>query len=248
MVRNMICLPVFIFYTLDFSDYNLRTPLHSDVFSSYSWSTNIFGSKQWFLICPNEEKKLLDNFNNLPFSITEEMLRERDCTYFSLIQNAGDTIFVPTGWYHQVHNVDHCISINHNFFNGCNVSHVWAAMFESFQNVIKEIDDCRDMDNFDEHCQVMLKALHGMNFDDFFNLLSIVVNNRIKCVRSGNKLLINGFVLGKNLCIFDLKSCLIVLKKIEQNLEKLNIFGAKVQDVCNRLKLLIENELNKHIA
>lgn len=225
-----------------------RTPLHSDVFSSFSWSTNIFGTKQWIIICPNEEKKLLDNFSNLPFSITEETLRERDCKYFNFIQNAGDTIFVPTGWYHQVHNLDHTISINHNFFNGCNITDVWSALFENYLKVLKEIDDCRDMDNFEEHCQVMLKALHGMNFEDLFDLIKVVVDNRIKSFRSENQLLINGFVLGKNMCIFDLQSCLAVLNKIEQNLVELNIFSDKTQDGCNRLKTLIDEELKKHIA
>lgn len=217
------------------------------MFSSFSWSTNIFGTKEWILIYPGEEKKLLNNFNHLPFNITEETLRRKDCHYVSLIQNAGDTIFVPTGWYHQVHNLDHTISINHNFFNGCNVSHVWSALLESYQKVLKEIDDCRDMDDFEEHCQIMLKALHGMNFEDFIDILKVVVDNRVKSFSFGNQLVTNDFVLGKNLCLYDLKSCLTVLDEIELSLKDLNC-GVEPLDVCNGLKILINDELKKHIA
>lgn len=214
------------------------------MFSSFSWSTNIFGTKKWILIYPNEEQKLLDNFNSLPFDVTEETLREKDCTYVCLIQNAGDTIFVPTGWYHQVHNVDHTISINHNFFNGCNVSQVWSALLDSYRKVLKEIDDCRDMDDFEGHCQIMLKALHGMNFEDFFDLLRVVIDNRVRCFRSGNQLSVNGFVLGKSLCLFDLKSCLSVINEMELSLKEMK-FSVKTLDLCNGLKTLIDDEL-KH--
>lgn len=216
------------------------------MFSSFSWSTNIFGTKKWILIQPNEEKKLLDNFNNLPFSITEEVLRDKDCIYVCLIQNTGDTIFVPSGWYHQVHNVDHTISINHNFFNGCNISPVWAALLDNYRKVLKEIDDCSDMENFEDHCQIMLKALHGMNFKDFFDLLEVVIDNRIKCFRSGNQLLVNGFVLGRNLCLFDLKSCRSVLNEMELRLQEMN-FTVETLDICNGLKTMIDNELKNHI-
>lgn len=217
------------------------------MFSSFSWSTNIFGTKKWILIYPGEEKKLLDNFNNLPFNITEEILMEKDCTYVCLIQNAGDTIFVPTGWYHQVQNIDHTISINHNFFNGCNITHVWSALMDSYQQVLKEIDDCRDMDNFEEHCQIMLKALHGMNFEDFLHILKVVVDNRVESLRSEKRLLINEFVLGKNLCIFDLKSCRSILDKVELGLKVLNN-SSRTMDICNGLKVLTDDELKKYFA
>lgn len=217
------------------------------MFSSFSWSTNIFGTKEWILIYPGEEKKLLNNFNHLPFDITEELLRKKDCHYVCLIQKAGDTIFVPSGWYHQVHNVDHTISINHNFFNGCNVSHVWSALLESYRKVLIEIDDCRDMDDFEGHCQIMLRALHGMNFEDFLDLLKVVVDNRVESFRSGDQLLTNEFVLGENLCLFDLKSCLTVLDEIESSLKELK-FSVETMDVYNGLKILIKDELKNHIA
>ena len=45
-------------------------------------------------------------------------------TPIEVIQRAGELLFVPSGWYHQVENIDDCISINHNWLNGCNAD--WA--------------------------------------------------------------------------------------------------------------------------
>ncbi|XP_037033021.1 2-oxoglutarate and iron-dependent oxygenase JMJD4 homolog [Bradysia coprophila] len=223
------------------------TPFHVDVFQSFSWSTNIFGIKKWILVHPNEERKLLDNLNNLPFAITEEMLQKTGCAYICLLQKAGDTIFVPSGWYHQVHNIEDTISINHNFFNGCNVLHVWSALQENYQKVVIEISDCRDMDNFEGHCQIMLKALHGMNFEDFFDLLKVIVDNRIqRHRRTGDQLPINEFAIGENLCLFDLKSCLSVLDKVERSHKELN-FGVEIWDACNQLSSAINEELKNYI-
>lgn len=232
----------FIFLFASFT----RTPFHADVFSSFSWSTNIFGTKKWLLLYPNEEKKLLDHLSNLPFHITEEMLQQKHCAYVRLIQNAGDTIFVPSGWHHQVHNIDHTISINHNFFNGCNLSHVWSALLGTYERVKKEIEDCRDMDNFEGHCQIMLKALHGMNFGDFLDILNVIADNRIKCLTTGEQMVINEAVMGRNLCLFDLKSCRSVLEAMERSCHELAL-GTETLDACNRLKTRINEVLKNYM-
>ncbi|RZC08117.1 JmjC domain-containing protein 4 isoform B [Glycine soja] len=39
-------------------------------------------------------------------------------------EDAGEIIFVPSGWYHQFHNLEDTISINHNWFNAYNLSWV----------------------------------------------------------------------------------------------------------------------------
>lgn len=86
-----------------------RTPFHADVFSSFSWSTNIVGTKKWIFFPPGEEVKLQDQLRNLPFDIDEEkyqrIISEKDIQSFEIIQCACQTIFVPSGWHHQVWNV-----------------------------------------------------------------------------------------------------------------------------------------------
>uniref|UniRef100_A0A1I8ISJ6 Jumonji domain-containing protein 4 n=1 Tax=Macrostomum lignano TaxID=282301 RepID=A0A1I8ISJ6_9PLAT len=100
-----------------------RTPFHCDVFGSYSWSANIAGRKLWILLPPGQEKKLLCR-NRLPWDLGEcssETLSS--LSGIRLLQEPGDVLFVPSGWHHQVANLEACISINHNWFNACNARH-----------------------------------------------------------------------------------------------------------------------------
>lgn len=101
--------------------YIFRTPLHADVFSSFSWSVNICGKKKWIFLPPGEEDKLRDKFGNLVFDLTSQELSDASMypNYSSqvekivLIQEIGDAVFVPSGWHHQVWNLV-CFSF---FFN-----------------------------------------------------------------------------------------------------------------------------------
>eukprot|EP01052_Picozoa_sp_SAG31_P020275 SAG31_NODE_1516_length_8036_cov_2.800680_9_plen_261_part_00 len=105
------------------------TPLHHDVLRSYSWSTNICGKKRWLLF-PPEATQWLTNANGCliadarPQSASPSILANwpelpRAWNLMEdIVQTAGQTIFVPSGWHHQVHNEADTISINHNWFCG----------------------------------------------------------------------------------------------------------------------------------
>lgn len=91
-----------------------RTPLHADVFTSYSWSANIVGRKKWLLFPPREEEHLRDRHGQLAYDVLSEELN--DCTKYKMydgerlrcldvIQEAGEIMFVPSGWHHQVWNL-----------------------------------------------------------------------------------------------------------------------------------------------
>ena len=47
---------------------------------------------------------------------------------YEVIQETGDVIFVPSGWHHQVLNLEDTISINHNWFNGANVGKIFDEL------------------------------------------------------------------------------------------------------------------------
>lgn len=90
-----------------------RTPFHADVFRSYSWSANICGRKKWLLYPPGQEDFLRDTHGNLPYDVTSTELQDRGlyprseeaCQPLEIIQEAGEIIFVPSGWHHQVYNL-----------------------------------------------------------------------------------------------------------------------------------------------
>ncbi|KFM67259.1 hypothetical protein X975_20920, partial [Stegodyphus mimosarum] len=126
------------------------TPLHADVFGSYSWSANVCGRKKWLLFPPGAEELLLDEKKKIPYSVNEKELHHLCIPHLSAVQETGEIIFVPSGWYHQVHNLEDTISINHNWFNGCNILHIWDCLHLAAIDVEKEISDCRIYDDWQE--------------------------------------------------------------------------------------------------
>nr|XP_018904443.1 PREDICTED: jmjC domain-containing protein 4 [Bemisia tabaci] len=159
------------------------TPLHADVFTSFSWSANICGKKKWLLFPPGEEHVLKDECGNLAFDVTLGDVSASDISpnrSFTVVQEPGEVIFVPSGWHHQVWNEDDTISINHNWINACNIHQVWTSLKANLEAVKKEVSDCQDMDDWFEHCQLMLKSTFGMNYEEFYRFLFYVGTKRIE--------------------------------------------------------------------
>ena len=161
------------------------TPLHHDVYKSYSWSASVCGRKRWILYHPDEEKNLKDKFNEVAPSGEWERLSEEQKRKFPMVKNvnrkieitqeAGDAIFVPSGWYHEVHNVENCLSINHNWFNGFNLEIVFEYLKSEWMSTVNEIDDIRPLlaneSDFLEEVQKLMHFNTGMNLVEFQKLI-----------------------------------------------------------------------------
>ncbi|KAK3611203.1 hypothetical protein CHS0354_009457 [Potamilus streckersoni] len=162
------------------------TPFHADVFHSFSWSANICGRKKWILFPPGEEAFLRNRFGNLAYDVTSSGLKDQAqfpnysklTRQIEIIQEPGEIIFVPSGWHHQVFNMEDTISINHNWLNGCNVDMCWEHVKQSLASVKKEIEDCIGMDEWEERCQLILKASAGIDYKDFFKFMNFIAVNR----------------------------------------------------------------------
>lgn len=170
------------------------TPFHADVFRSYSWSANICGRKKWLLYPPGQEEFLRDCHGNLAYDVTAAALQDKGqfphfqeaCQPLEIIQEAGEIIFVPSGWHHQVYNLEDTISINHNWLNGCNLDVMWQFLQEELSSVQKEIEEWRDtMDTWHQHCQVIMKSCTGIDYAEFASFLKTIANNRISFLSSG---------------------------------------------------------------
>lgn len=181
------------------------------MFTSFSWSVNVCGQKRWHLFPPGEEKKMIDDLNGLPFDLKHCQHNQK---YFDILQDAGEAIFVPSRWHHQVWNLKNTISINHNWLNSCNIVNMWNNLLEHLEKVRHEIADCREYsDNWYEDCQVMLKASYGMNFKMFYDFIYHIARKRIKCIQEKNEIKqFDTWVLGQNHAIFDLKMIYKVLQ------------------------------------
>lgn len=117
------------------------------------------------------------------------------------------------------------ISINHNWINGCNILNVWKELERSLIAVMKEIEDCSNMDNWPAHCQVMLKASHGMDYTQFYDFLSFIIARRLNAIDSKEFCIsFNTWQLGIEHTIFDLNCAKNVLKNLIEDTKKKDIY------------------------
>ncbi|KAK4257042.1 hypothetical protein QN277_006686 [Acacia crassicarpa] len=170
------------------------TPLHADVFRSYSWSANVCGKKRWLFLAPQQSHLVFDrNVKSCVYDILAEVSESKfpgfkKTIWLECTQEAGEIIFVPSGWYHQVHNLEDAISINHNWFNAYNLSWVWNLLLRDYNEAKEYIEDIKDIcDDFEGLCQRNLFANTGMNFYDFFTLITCftLANIALLCYLSG---------------------------------------------------------------
>ncbi|XP_061707424.1 2-oxoglutarate and iron-dependent oxygenase JMJD4-like [Cydia pomonella] len=200
------------------------TPLHADVYSSFSWSVNVVGRKKWILFPPGEEEKLKDHLGNLPLMF--EDTKFENVTHFKVIQQKGDAIFVPSGWHHQVSNELDTISINQNWINACNIEEVWKALEKCLLSVEHEIKEFQSTPEFASQCQLILKSMFGMDFECFINFICYIAKKRLSELEGNNCIVFNKYILGKNHIMFDLKKLL------------------KIIDLFNNHLLIVNNSLN----
>ncbi|GLT83812.1 hypothetical protein SLE2022_020820 [Rubroshorea leprosula] len=155
------------------------TPLHADVFRSYSWSANVCGRKMWLFLPPSQCHLVFDrNMRSCVYNIFEDVSETKfpgfnKAIWLECTQEENEMIFVPSGWYHQVHNLEDTISINHNWFNAYNLSWVWDLLLQDYKEARDSIEDIKDIcDDFENLCQRNLAANAGMDFYDFFIFIS----------------------------------------------------------------------------
>lgn len=100
-----------------------RTPLHRDVYTSYSWSTNLVGRKRWVLYPPSLADRIHAWLNpdraieldaasgkarkapRMSEAEVEALRADMERCRVVVVQEEGETIFVPSNWFHQVENL-----------------------------------------------------------------------------------------------------------------------------------------------
>ncbi|KAK9303249.1 hypothetical protein QLX08_005015 [Tetragonisca angustula] len=231
------------------------TPLHADIFGSYSWSANIVGEKRWLLFPPGQEDFLRDIHGQLIYDATSKELEnyavykaydKRAIKYIDVIQKEGEIIFVPSGWHHQVWNKEDTVSLNHNWINGCNIMDMWHGLKKELNSVMKEVSDCKDMSNWAEQCQLILKSTYGMDYNLFFDFLKFIAKRRLSMVlEKQNVITFNRYKLGLNHCVFDLHSIKLTLIDFINDMEEKSIYyliceKQQAHKLLNKILLFIQ--------
>lgn len=146
------------------------TPFHADVFGSFSWSVNIIGKKKWRLYPPGKPR----GKNAKGYEYDPNCPGVRDQDYVEIVQEVGETLFVPSGWHHIVWNEEDSISINHNWFNAANVCYIWHQLERGLDLVKIEmvgIIDDEESDEYWEQCQKILYSNHGFDYGAFIDII-----------------------------------------------------------------------------
>ena len=133
-----------------------RTEYHSDVLHSFSWSYNVVGTKRWILHIPTIDKKEL-----------------------TVVQQMGDTMFVPSTWKHSVENVEETLSINHNWMTANIVDQMYHCISIEQQDICKELQAWNNAySSIQEYYTIqetMLQNCCGIHTTSF--LLLILINS-----------------------------------------------------------------------
>ncbi|KAJ2551845.1 hypothetical protein EV175_003538 [Coemansia sp. RSA 1933] len=156
------------------------TPFHRDVFCSYSWSANICGTKRWILIPPGQDHLFSDGLGQTVYSLQEgahdakRFPRLDELQTVEIVQQPGEIVFVPSGWWHQVHNEGDTISINHNWANEYNLAALYSQLRREVADVRHAFRDLADVDEFHDIVQRALLANAGMDYRWFVGFLETI--------------------------------------------------------------------------
>ena len=60
-------------------------------------------------------------------------------SYIQFIQNPGDTVFVPGGWWHAVVNLENTFAFTQNFLSGNNFDKAWEALRDEREKLAEKL-------------------------------------------------------------------------------------------------------------
>lgn len=177
------------------------TPLHHDVLLSYSWSANICGEKRWVLFPPEVTPLLTDTRGESPASAVPgrrpydwekhyPRLDEAWAQRIEFVQEGGELVFVPSGWYHEVENLTDAISVNHNWFNAASLNRVWEFVAGEHSAVRAAIADLKETfespEEWEQKCEELMRANCGINLAAWMELLATASREIERCLRAGS--------------------------------------------------------------
>jgi hypothetical protein len=211
------------------------TRLHADVLRSFSWSTNVCGRKRWYMIPPDCTHLLYDCFGTRLASHLHADIQDGLDVFFpglaearrhaiEVVQEGGETIFVPSGWHHTVENLEPTLSINHNWVNGANIYWSWKklrAELESSHNLRLNCDSSNNADSQGDE----LGAYNAQVEDDLLLLWYVLSKKAQSAMASSTKDTDNS--------VLDMSAIHPILEDIRELIDQGKDHGLTTRCVCN---------------
>jgi hypothetical protein len=127
------------------------SPLHQDPHRTSAWNALAQGRKRWTLYPPDViplgvDKDLIDT----EFYASPDVMKYYLEVYpflpnkqkpMEVIQEAGEVIFVPSGWWHQVLNLEATVAVTQNFCSQRNLKFVYQDMLDKKSSLRKHFYD-----------------------------------------------------------------------------------------------------------
>mmetsp|Transcript_16680 Transcript_16680/g.38503 ORF Transcript_16680/g.38503 Transcript_16680/m.38503 type:complete len:432 (-) Transcript_16680:306-1601(-) len=122
------------------------TCVHIDPLATSAWNTLIVGQKRWVLFPPHVSKSIVKGSGLVRNDEDDEAVhyfsfilprikrkasmlkgipKYKDFCCFEFTQNAGETIYVPNGWWHAVLNLTDTVAVTQNFCSPRNFDSSW---------------------------------------------------------------------------------------------------------------------------
>jgi hypothetical protein len=119
-----------------------HTSIHSDVLHTFSWSFNVFGEKKWVFYPPsstNNDDNDIGSHKDTTSKDSSNVTSDEIASSFEIIQKTGETIYVPSGWKHSVHNLQETLSINHNWMTSSTLDEMYKCILCEIKAIDKEL-------------------------------------------------------------------------------------------------------------
>ncbi|EPY29452.1 transferase, transferring glycosyl group [Strigomonas culicis] len=132
---------------------------HVDPNYTNAWNANLTGRKRWLLFPPGATPPGVVPSENMaevatPVSLSEWLLNNYDATVqqfrrlgYECICEPGDIMFVPSGWWHSVINLEDSVAITQNYVSESNLSNVvkfLRYMKGSISGINEDADDATE--------------------------------------------------------------------------------------------------------
>jgi len=123
------------------------TNLHVDPKCTGAWNTLLAGHKKWAIFPPGPDKIDRLSINSYAKKPTTYWWQDvlpgvsDDMGMIECIQNPGETIFIPAGWWHAALNLDFTIAITENLLIPITLPFVWADLRDGWQKFTEYLEE-----------------------------------------------------------------------------------------------------------